>query len=183
MARTVRQRARLAVGRWVALGARAAALHAGRCGAPPVSSARRGDAAVLARPMLHVEGAAGGRRIGGVMKIFVEESGGFPVKSDRGFEPSVLVGLIIPDRHMDDVDAFVADHCARWGKRELKAASLRPRRGAGGCEFIAPLPLAAVAHVTDTDMMSARWVAIGHARQVAEVQAGVERYRRKAAAN
>src|SRR4051794_26099412 len=116
------------------------------------------------------------------MQIFVEESGRYAMDSRRGFESSVLLGLIVPDRCVREIESFASALRARLGKAELKSSRLRPSAIVEVCEFIASQPIAAVAFVTDSVMMSQRWVGVGRARQIAQIEGGLSRYRRGSAA-
>ncbi len=105
------------------------------------------------------------------MKIAVDESGNYGLGSGR-FESYVLCALVVPDSRLDAVERFVADACLRWGRSELKSSAMKPPWVSDVAAFLAAHQIAAVAYVTDSEMMTRPIVADFRLRQAAAIARG-----------
>jgi hypothetical protein len=108
------------------------------------------------------------------VKIATDESGNYGLGSQR-FESYVLCPLIVPDSRLDAVERFVDDACRRWGRRELKSSAMKPPWISEVAEFLAGHQIAAVAYVTDNEMMTRPIVAEFRLHQAAAIAKGRSR--------
>ncbi len=108
------------------------------------------------------------------MKIAVDESGNYALGGER-FESYVLCALIVPDSRLDVVERFVEDARRRWHRSELKSSRMKPQWINEVADFLAGHQIAAVAYVTDNEVMTKEIVAEFRLRQAAAIGRGRQR--------
>ena len=87
------------------------------------------------------------------MHIYFDESGDFAFPNDR-FDAYVQAALICPTSFVDKIEHYVEDAKRGLGVEELHATALPDEELVEICRFIVGGPLALVAQVTDTEVMT-----------------------------
>src|SRR4051812_8974998 len=109
------------------------------------------------------------------MHIYFDESGDFAFPSDR-FDAYVQAALICPTSFVDKIKHYVENAKLRLGVEELHATALPDEELVEICRFIVDGPIALVAQVTDTDVMTQEAITAHRLEQAAILEQNLADY-------
>jgi len=113
-----------------------------------------------------------------LMRIRIDEAGDFSYKDETRLWISIVAGVVIPDKRLSALEAFVTERKARWGMSELKAVDMDDSQLMEVAEFIIAEDLTVAAIATDSRIFSADSQEQWREKQVAVFRAAADRSRR-----